>query len=72
MARSSGISRRVHDDATLLAIRDQQRADLNIITDGEQRRETYSNRFATALEGVNIDNSGTALDRSTIFRRDHR
>src|SRR5215831_9956508 len=52
------------DDATLLAIRDQERAGLDIITDGEQRRESYSNRFATALEGVDIDNPGTALDRS--------
>jgi len=52
------------DDATLLAIRDQERAGLDIITDGEQRRESYSNRFATALEGVDLDNPGTALDRS--------
>src|SRR5918995_3916443 len=53
-----------HDDATVLAIRDQERAGLDIITDGEMRRESYSNRFATALEGVDIDNPGTALDRS--------
>ncbi len=52
------------DDATLLAIRDQERAGLDIITDGEERRESYSNRFATALDGVDIDNPGTALDRS--------
>src|ERR1700680_4499590 len=52
------------DDATLLAIREQERAGLDIITDGEIRRESYSNRFATALEGVDIDNPGTALDRS--------
>jgi 5-methyltetrahydropteroyltriglutamate--homocysteine methyltransferase len=52
------------DDATLLAIRDQVRAGLDIITDGEMRRESYSNRFATALDGVDIDNPGTALDRS--------
>ncbi len=52
------------DDATRIAIRDQERAGLDIITDGEIRRESYSNRFATALEGVNIDNPGTALDRS--------
>jgi 5-methyltetrahydropteroyltriglutamate--homocysteine methyltransferase len=52
------------DDATLLAIRDQERAGLDIITDGEIRRESYSNRFATALEGVRIDPPGTALDRS--------
>jgi 5-methyltetrahydropteroyltriglutamate--homocysteine methyltransferase len=52
------------DDATLLAIRDQERAGLDIITDGEMRRESYSNRFATALDGVDIENPGTALDRS--------
>jgi 5-methyltetrahydropteroyltriglutamate--homocysteine methyltransferase len=52
------------DDATILAIRAQERAGLDIITDGEMRRESYSNRFATALEGVDIDNPGTALDRS--------
>jgi 5-methyltetrahydropteroyltriglutamate--homocysteine methyltransferase len=52
------------DDATLLAIRAQEQAGLDIVTDGEIRRESYSNRFATALEGVDIDNPGTALDRS--------
>jgi 5-methyltetrahydropteroyltriglutamate--homocysteine methyltransferase len=52
------------DDATVLAIRAQEEAGLDIITDGEIRRESYSNRFATALEGVDIDNPGTALDRS--------
>ena len=52
------------DDATRLAILDQERAGLDIVTDGEMRRESYSNRFATALEGVDIDNPGTALDRS--------
>jgi 5-methyltetrahydropteroyltriglutamate--homocysteine methyltransferase len=52
------------EDATLLAIRAQEDAGLDIITDGEIRRESYSNRFATALEGVDIDNPGTALDRS--------
>jgi 5-methyltetrahydropteroyltriglutamate--homocysteine methyltransferase len=52
------------DDATVLAIRAQERAGLDIITDGEIRRESYSNRFATALEGVDVDNPGTALDRS--------
>ena len=51
-------------DATLLAIRAQEEAGLDIITDGEMRRESYSNRFATALDGVDIDNPGTALDRS--------
>ena len=52
------------DDATRLAILDQERAGLDIITDGEIRRESYSNRFATALDGVDLDNPGTALDRS--------
>jgi 5-methyltetrahydropteroyltriglutamate--homocysteine methyltransferase len=52
------------DDATVLAIRAQEEAGFDIITDGEIRRESYSNRFATALEGVDIDNPGTALDRS--------
>src|SRR5579862_1211923 len=51
------------DDATLLAIRDQERAGLDIISDGEQRRESYSNHFATALEGVDIDNPGTTMSR---------
>jgi len=52
------------NDATLLAIRAQEQAGLDIVTDGEMRRESYSNRFATALEGVDIDNPGSALDRS--------
>jgi len=52
------------NDATILAIREQEQAGLDIITDGEMRRESYSNRFATALDGVDIDNPGTALDRS--------
>src|SRR5205809_5809870 len=52
------------DDATILAIRAQEDAGIDIITDGEMRRESYSNRFATALDGVDIDHSGTALDRS--------
>jgi 5-methyltetrahydropteroyltriglutamate--homocysteine methyltransferase len=51
-------------DATLLAIRAQEQAGLDILTDGEMCRESYSNRFATALDGVDIDNPGTALDRS--------
>jgi 5-methyltetrahydropteroyltriglutamate--homocysteine methyltransferase len=51
-------------DATLLAIRAQELAGLDILTDGEMCRESYSNRFATALDGVDIDNPGTALDRS--------
>ena len=52
------------DDATEFAIRAQERIGIDIVTDGEIRRESYSNRFATALEGVDIDNPGTALDRS--------
>jgi 5-methyltetrahydropteroyltriglutamate--homocysteine methyltransferase len=52
------------DDAALLAIRAQEDAGLDIVTDGEVRRESYSNFFATALDGVDIDNPGTALDRS--------
>ena len=52
------------DDATVLAIRDQERAGLDIITDGEQRRESYSNRFATALDGIDLDNPGKTLNRA--------
>src|SRR5215469_16496397 len=52
------------DDATLIAIHDQERAGLDILTDGEMRRESYSNRFATALEGVDLDNPGTVISRS--------
>jgi 5-methyltetrahydropteroyltriglutamate--homocysteine methyltransferase len=52
------------DDATIIAIRDQERAGLDIITDGEIRRESYSNRFANALEGIDLKNPGEALDRS--------
>jgi 5-methyltetrahydropteroyltriglutamate--homocysteine methyltransferase len=52
------------DDATIMAIKAQEEAGLDIVTDGEIRRESYSNRFATALEGIDIDNPGTALDRS--------
>ena len=52
------------DDATRLAIHEQEQAGLDIITDGEVRRESYSNRFATALEGVDLDQPGEALDRS--------
>ena len=46
------------DDATLLAIRDMERCGLDIITDGEIRRESYSNRFATALDGIDLDQPG--------------
>jgi 5-methyltetrahydropteroyltriglutamate--homocysteine methyltransferase len=50
---------RAQDDATLLAIRDMEDAGIDIITDGEIRRESYSNRFATALEGLDLDNPHT-------------
>jgi 5-methyltetrahydropteroyltriglutamate--homocysteine methyltransferase len=52
------------DDATLLAVRDQERAGLDIVTDGEQRRESYSNRFANALDGIDLDRPGTTINRS--------
>src|SRR5690348_17044091 len=52
------------DEATVGAIKEQERAGLDIVTDGEQRRESYSNRFATALEGVDLDNPGTTINRS--------
>jgi 5-methyltetrahydropteroyltriglutamate--homocysteine methyltransferase len=52
------------DDATRIAIRDQELAGLDVITDGEIRRESYSNHFATALDGVDLDNPGTALSRT--------
>ena len=51
------------DDATILAIRDQERAGIDIVSDGEQRRESYSNHFATALEGVDTENPGRAISR---------
>ncbi|HWM41348.1 MAG TPA: hypothetical protein VNP36_02820 [Burkholderiales bacterium] len=54
------------DDATVLAIRDMERAGIDIITDGEMRRESYSNRFATALEGIDIDNPGSTINRSGV------
>jgi 5-methyltetrahydropteroyltriglutamate--homocysteine methyltransferase len=52
------------DDATVLALHDQERAGIDIVTDGEMRRESYSNRFANALEGVDLDNPGSAIDRT--------
>ncbi|HEV8250244.1 MAG TPA: cobalamin-independent methionine synthase II family protein [Gaiellaceae bacterium] len=52
------------DDATRLAVQDQERAGVDVITDGEMRRESYSNRFATALDGVDLDNPGVAVDRT--------
>src|SRR5438105_9640019 len=54
------------DDATLIAIRDQERAGLDIVTDGEMRRESYSNRFATALDGIDLDNPGSTISRSGV------
>ena len=54
------------DDATLLAIRDMELAGIDIITDGEMRRESYSNRFATTLEGVDIENPGTTINRTGV------
>src|SRR6185312_15564316 len=52
------------DDATIVAIRDMERAGIDIISDGEMRRESYSNRFATALDGVDVDNPGEVQGRS--------
>jgi 5-methyltetrahydropteroyltriglutamate--homocysteine methyltransferase len=52
------------DDATRLAVQDMERAGVDVITDGEMRRESYSNRFATALDGVDLDDPGVALDRT--------
>jgi 5-methyltetrahydropteroyltriglutamate--homocysteine methyltransferase len=52
------------DDATRIAVQDMERAGVDIVTDGEMRRESYSNRFATALDGVDLDNPGAALDRT--------
>src|ERR1041385_1703506 len=54
------------DDATLIAIRDMERAGMDIITDGEIRRESYSNRFATALDGIDIDNPATVTNRAGV------
>src|SRR5215213_390998 len=52
------------DDATRLAVQDMERAGIDVVTEGEMRRESYSNRFATALAGVDLDNPGVALDRT--------
>jgi 5-methyltetrahydropteroyltriglutamate--homocysteine methyltransferase len=59
-----GLLAEAQDDATVLAIRDMERAGIDILTDGEMRRESYSNRFATALDGMDIENPGTAIDRT--------
>ena len=56
------------DDATILAIRDMERAGIDVITDGEMRRESYSNRFATALEGVDIEHPGEVKARSGMTK----
>ncbi len=56
--------REAQDDATRIAIQDQERAGLDIVSDGEIRRESYSNHFATALDGIDLDSPGQALDRS--------
>ena len=52
------------DDATIIAVRDQERAGIDIVSDGEMRRESYFNRFATALAGIDLDNPGTVLSRT--------
>jgi 5-methyltetrahydropteroyltriglutamate--homocysteine methyltransferase len=62
----SAFLQQAQDDATLLAIRDMEAAGIDIITDGEMRRESYSNRFATALEGVDLDNPGSTINRSGL------
>jgi 5-methyltetrahydropteroyltriglutamate--homocysteine methyltransferase len=54
------------DDATVLAIRDMERAGIDVITDGEIRRESYSNRFANALSGIDLDNPGVFVERSGV------
>jgi 5-methyltetrahydropteroyltriglutamate--homocysteine methyltransferase len=60
----SSVLEQAQDDATVVAIRDMERAGIDIITDGEVRRESYSNRFATALDGMDLDHPGSALDRT--------
>src|SRR5437773_5018459 len=52
------------DDAALIAIRDQERAGIDIVSDGEMRRESYFNWFATALDGIDLDNPGTVISRT--------
>src|SRR6187402_3635700 len=63
VARAGRVHRRGLADATLLAIRDMERAGIDIISDGEIRRESYSNRFATALDGVDVDQPAVITDR---------
>src|SRR5436305_462678 len=52
------------DDATVLAIRDMECAGIDIVSDGEMRRESYSNRFATALDGIDNDNPAVIMNRA--------
>src|SRR4029453_17102653 len=59
-----GFLEQAQDDATILAIRDQERAGIDIVSDGEMRRESYFNRFATALEGIDLDNPGEVVSRT--------
>jgi 5-methyltetrahydropteroyltriglutamate--homocysteine methyltransferase len=54
------------DDATILAVRDMERSGIDLVTDGEARRESYSNRFANALSGIDLDNPGTFVGRSGL------
>jgi 5-methyltetrahydropteroyltriglutamate--homocysteine methyltransferase len=61
---ASDVLEQAQDDATLIAIRDQERAGIDIVSDGEMRRESYFNRFATALDGIDIDNPGTVISRT--------
>src|SRR6184192_2485953 len=61
---SEDLLEQAQDDATRLAVLDMERAGVDVVTDGEMRRESYSNRFATALEGVDLDEPGVALDRT--------
>ena len=52
------------DDAVLLALRDMERAGLDVVTDGEVRRESYFNHFANALDGIDLDSPGTVPGRT--------
>src|SRR2546425_10957420 len=62
---------RAQDDATLIAIRDQERAGIDVVSDGEMRRESYFNHFATALDGIDLDNPGTvAMDYAAAVNGD--
>src|SRR5262249_20658295 len=52
------------DDATIIAIRDQERAGIDVVSDGEMRRESYFNWFATALDGIDLEHPGTVISRT--------